>query len=85
MGMAKKQTRRCVSLNRLNYEVLRKEADRRGMTIAGLVEFALAAIGVPMTVHPQQSPELVKKIVARRTDQMRARIREAPVTAQELS
>jgi predicted DNA-binding ribbon-helix-helix protein len=58
--MAKKQTRRSVSMNRLNYDAVRQAAAAREMTVAGLVEFALGVIGVPMTTHPQQSPELVE-------------------------
>jgi len=64
--MARKQTRRSISINRLNYEVTQQAAATRGMTVAGLVEFALGAIGIPVVVHPQQSPELVEAITARR-------------------
>ena len=64
--MAKKQTRRTVSINRPNYEATQRAATLRGMTVAGLVEFALGTIGVPVVVHPQQAPELVGSITARR-------------------
>jgi predicted DNA-binding ribbon-helix-helix protein len=57
--MAKKQTRRSVSMNRLNYDAVRQAAATRKMTVAGLVEFALGAVGVPVVAHLQQSPELV--------------------------
>jgi predicted DNA-binding ribbon-helix-helix protein len=57
--MAKKQTRRSVSMNRFNYDVVRQAAATREMTVAGLVEFALGTVGVPVVAHPQQSPELV--------------------------
>lgn len=62
--MAKKQTRRGVSLNRDNYEAVRQEATRRGMTITALVEYALGAIGVPIVAHPQQSLERVQRVAA---------------------
>ena len=71
--MAKKQTRRSVSLNRSNYKAAKLEAARRGMTVAGLVEAGLAAIGVLVVVHPQQSPALVRKAAARRAESMAAR------------
>ena len=64
--MARKQTRRSVFINRLSYEAAQRAAATRGMTIAGLVEFALGTIGIPVVVHPQQSPELVDSITARR-------------------
>jgi hypothetical protein len=71
--MAKKQTRRCVSLSRLNYEAAKQEAVRRGMTITALVEFALNAIGVPVVAHPQQSPDLAREIAARRAESVMTR------------
>jgi hypothetical protein len=64
--MAKKQTRRCVSLSRPNYEAAKQEAFRRGITVTALVEYALGAVGVTMTAHPQQPPELVRANAARR-------------------
>lgn len=70
--MAKKQTRRGVSLNRLNYEATKKEAARRGMTIAGLVEFALGTVGVPIVPHPQQSPDLARTAAVRRAESVAA-------------
>jgi hypothetical protein len=70
--MARKQTRRSVSLNRLNYEAAKQEAASRGMTIAGLVEFALGAIGVPVVAHVQQSPELAGGNAARRVESSRS-------------
>ena len=71
--MAKKQTRRCVSLNRSDYETAKQEAARRGMTLAVLVESGLAAIGVPVVAHPQQTPELAAASAARRAASMAAR------------
>ena len=71
--MAKKQTRRCVSLNRNDYESVKLEAARRGVTLSGLVEAGLAAIGVPLVAHPQQTPELVQVTAARRAQSMAAR------------
>lgn len=53
--MAKKQTRRSVSLNRSVYVAAAQEAERRGMTLAGLVEHALGSIGVPIVEHPRLS------------------------------
>lgn len=64
--MAKKQTRRSVSMNRLNYEAVQQAAAAHGMTVAGLVEFALGTLGVPVVAHPQQSPELAGTIAAGR-------------------
>ena len=59
--MAKKQTRRAVSLNRKIYEAAKKEAARRGLTLAAFVEGALTAAGVPMMEHRQQTVEHVQK------------------------
>lgn len=70
--MARKQTRRSVSINRSNYEAAKKAAASRGMTITGLVEFALGAVGVPIVSHPQQSPELVRATAVRRAASMQA-------------
>jgi len=58
--MAKKQTRRSVSLNRNDYEAAKQEAERRGVTLVGLVESGLAAIGVPIGAHPRQSREFAQ-------------------------
>lgn len=78
--MARTQTRRCISINRNDYEAAKLEAARRGMTLAALVESGLAAIGVPVVAHPQQSVELVQLTVARRSESMEARAaRLAPV------
>lgn len=79
--MAKKQSRRSVSLNRSLYEAAKQEAARREMTLAALVESALAAIGVPVVTHPQQTVALVqtsavrraKSVVARRFDELSRR------------
>lgn len=53
--MAKRQTRRSVSINRTIYEAAMREAERRGMTLAGLVEHALGSVGVPIVDHPRQT------------------------------
>ncbi len=53
--MARKQTRGSVSLNRGIFEATKREADRRGQTLAAFVEAALVAAGVPAVEHPQQS------------------------------
>lgn len=71
--MARQQSRRSVSLNRQVYDAVTGEAARRGMTLAGFVEFALAALGVPVTPHPQQSPEQVRFTAARRAVSMEKR------------
>ena len=71
--MAKKQTRRGVSLNRNDYEAAKLEATRRGVTLTALVESGLAAIGVPMVAHPQQTPELARSNAARRAQSVAAR------------
>jgi len=71
--MAKKQTRRCVSLNRSIYEAAKEEADRRGLTLAAFVEASLAAAGVPVVEHVQQSPDLVRATAERRAARMAAR------------
>ena len=59
--MAKKQTRRAVSMNRKIYEAAKKEAARRGLTLAAFVESALTAAGVPLVEHLQQTVEQVQK------------------------
>lgn len=67
--MARKQTRRSISITCLNYEAIQQAAASRGMTISGLVEFALGAVGVPLVAHMRQSPELVGSLAAHRGDQ----------------
>jgi hypothetical protein len=71
--MAKKQTRRSVSLNRNDYEAAKLEAARRGMTLSGLVESGLAAIGVAVVAHTQQTVELAQVSAARRAESLAAR------------
>jgi len=71
--MARKQTRRTVSLNRSAYEAAKQEADRRGMTLAALVEFSLVAIGVPVDAHPQQPLKLAQANAERRAQSIAAR------------
>lgn len=74
--MAKKQTRRSVSLNRSVYEAAALEAERRGKTLAGLVELALGSIGVPIAEHPRQtraqvlahSSRVAERVAGRRHD-----------------
>jgi len=70
--MAKKQSRRSVSLNRSAYEAAKQEAARRGVTLAALVESALAAIGVPVVEHTQQTVALVQVSAARRAKSVAA-------------
>jgi predicted DNA binding CopG/RHH family protein len=64
--MAKKQTRRCVSLSQGDYDASKLEAARRGMTLTALVEDGLAAVGVAVVPHPQQTPELAARSASRR-------------------
>ena len=71
--MAKKQTRRSVSLNQSVYKAAKREAARRGVTLSALVESALAATGVPVAAHPQQSRELARSNAARRAKSVAAR------------
>lgn len=71
--MAKKQTRRSVSLNCRVYDDAMKIAESRGQTLAGLVESALATIGVPIVAHPQQPVALAQANAARRAESMAAR------------
>lgn len=71
--MAKKQTRRSVSLNRSDYEAAKQEAARRGMTLTALVESGLAAVGVATVAHPQQTPELAKLSASRRAESLARR------------
>ena len=71
--MAKKQTRRCVSLNRSDYDAAKLEAVRRGVTLTALVESGLAAIGVSVVAHPQQTPDLAQANAARRAESVAAR------------
>jgi hypothetical protein len=72
--MARRQSRRTVSLNRQIYEALALEATRRGMTPAGLVEFAIASIGVPVVAHSQQSLEQSRVAMARRAERRSAAV-----------
>ena len=76
--MANKQSRRSVSINRSNYEAAKQEAARRGVSLSALVESGLAAIGVPIVAHPQQTPELVQVMAARRAESMAARLNGMP-------
>lgn len=71
--MAKKQSRRSVSINRSAYEAAKEEAARRGVTLSALVEQGFAAIGVRVVKHPQQTPDLVRANAARRAKSMAAR------------
>lgn len=66
--MAKKQTRRSVSLNRGAFDAAKQEAANRGVTLAALVEAGLAAIGVSFVAHPHQTPELVQRSAAGRVE-----------------
>jgi hypothetical protein len=72
--MAKKQTRRAISVNGKAYKAAKKEADRRGVTLAGLVELGFAALGIVIEPHPQQTPKLVKANKKRRRKSMAARL-----------
>ena len=71
--MARKQSRRCVSLNRNVYEAAKLEAARRGMTLAAFVESGLSALGVSVVAHVQQTPELAARGVARRAESVASR------------
>ena len=73
--MARKQSRRCVSLNRNAYEAAKLEAARRGMTLTALVEEGLSAIGVSVVAHVQQTPEVAARGAARRAESVEARAR----------
>jgi hypothetical protein len=53
-------------MNRSNYEAAKLEADRRDISIAGLVELGLEALGVPVVKHTQQPLALVNAITARK-------------------
>lgn len=72
--MAKRQTRGSVSLNKAAFEAAKLEAERREMTLAGLIEFALGEIGVEIVEHPQQTPELVRESQVRRAENRAARL-----------
>ena len=72
--MAKKQSRRSVSLNKHAFDAGKAEADRRGVTFSALVETGLAAIGIVIDPHPQQTPELVRESRARRAESLSARL-----------
>ena len=69
--MAKRQSRRTASMSRSNYEAAKKAAEERGMTLAGLVEVALAAVDVPVTSHSQQA--VAKVQAARKAERVSAR------------
>ena len=71
--MARKQSRRCVSMNRNVYEAAKLEAERRGMTLAALVESGLSALGVSVVAHVQQTPELAARGAARRAESVASR------------
>lgn len=71
--MAKTQTRRCISINRDDYEAAKQEAARRGLTLAALVEAGLAAIGVPTVTHAQQTPEVARRSSERRAENLATR------------
>ena len=58
--MARRQSRRTVSLNREIYEAAKKLAARRNLTLAAFVETSLIAAGVPAVAHPQQSLAIVR-------------------------
>lgn len=53
-----------------------REAERRGKTLAGLVEFALGSIGVAIVEHPRQTraqmlthpSRVAKRVATRRHD-----------------
>lgn len=60
-------------MNRGTFEAAKLEATRRGMTFAGFVEFAFAAIGVAIVAHPQQTPELAQMAAARRAESVARR------------
>jgi hypothetical protein len=71
--VAKRQSRRSVSLNRSVYEAAKKEADRRGQTLAAFVESAIAAAGVPVVAHPQKTLAEVEAHPARKAKRISAR------------
>jgi len=79
--MARKQTRRTISLNRHDYEAVKREAAQRGVTLVALVEMGLAAIGVPLAPHPRQSLELVQ--TNQRARSVAQRKRETPRPSRE--
>jgi hypothetical protein len=58
--MAKKQTRRTISVNRSVYDRALEEARRRNITLAYLVELGFAALGMPIEDHPRQSVDRVQ-------------------------
>lgn len=58
--MARKQTRRTVSLNRSTFEAAKREAASRNITLSALVEEGLAAVGVAVAQHPQQPVALAQ-------------------------
>ena len=66
--MARKQTRRSISVNGSAYEAAKAEADRRGITLAGFVELGFVVLGVVIEPHPQQTPELAAANAARRAE-----------------
>ena len=66
--MAKKQTRRCISVNRVAFEAAKLEAERRGTTLAGLVELGFAALGIVIEPHPTQTAALASANAARRAE-----------------
>jgi len=73
--MAKKQSRRSVSLNKSAFNAGKIEAARRGMTFSGFVEFAFRELGLVFEDHPQQTPDLVRESRARRAKSIASRPR----------
>jgi len=59
-------------MNRSIYEAAKKEAARRGQTLAAFVESALAAADVYVVAHPQQTPAQVQARPARKAEHAEA-------------
>ena len=72
--MAKKQTRRAISVNGRAYKAAKKEADRRGVTLAALAELGFAALGIEIEPHPQQTPKLANANAKRRRESVAAKL-----------
>lgn len=75
--MARKQTRRTVSLSISVYETAKEEAAARGLTLAHLTELALIAFGVQAQPGTHQSIDVAERAV-------RMKVRSARVVTQRV-
>lgn len=68
--MAKKQSRRSISLNCDNYEAVKREADRRQLSMSAFAEDAFERMGVKIIRHKKLPIELARSNAAQRATKM---------------